>query len=161
MAYRAGIVYRTTAVVHLVLGVLVTIVLAVTQWEGLSAFVALAFLPVFAGIVLVGAGRVAPSAPSPGLRLASERASRRRALLVNGASAVVYAAVLAFSLVLGDGGWILPAIVLGNGLAQAQLARRVAAAEAVDPRTLQATVLAWRAQRGLVLWRREWGDVAP
>lgn len=161
MAYRTGILYRTGALIHLVLGVVVTVLLAIVQPDWPAIVVAVVFVPIFAAVLLVGAARKEPVAPRPGLRLASEAETRRRALLVNGTATVVYLAVLAAVLAFDDGGWILPAILLGYGLGQARLARRVTAYEAIHPQTLHATEMAWRPPQGLLLWRREWGDVAP
>jgi hypothetical protein len=154
MAYRMRALHQTNAVLQSGAGIVFAVVAAlVGPGTWVSAFVAAPLALLFTYLVLRAEARDgrSPEPPPPGAQLASVGETVRRAALVDVAVIAGSGAILAAALALGDVGWIVPAILLGNGAGQAILARRVAAAEARDPHTIHATRTLW-GRRDLLLW---------
>jgi hypothetical protein len=161
MAYRADLLHRTGSAFHLAYALVATVVLAIVDLDAIGIAFGVGFGLFFYALMVRNAARCTPVAPASGTRLASARETVRRAVLTCLAVGVVHAGLLAGTLALGEPLWIVPGILFATAASTATFARQVRADETREPDTLRALPSALGGQRGPLLWRREWGDVAP
>lgn len=161
MAYRAEILHRTGAAFHFAYGLIAAVVLAFADLDAIGIAFGLGIIPIYYIIMVRAGAAAAPRSPAPGTRLASPSETVRRAVRTNLAVGVVHAALLAGTIAIDEPLWILPGILLGTAAAMTTFARHARADATLSPGTLRVLPSAWGGRRGPLLWRSEWGDVAP